>query len=116
MKTNPISSSSLKPDELKLVYAISRVVAEKLDIDKALSEIFRLVRPVFIFDKAVLYLENHENYPLGSYLNPECGKIIQKGDSIFKIKGSMKLSIFRNGNYLCGDYNSYYKPKRCSCD
>ena len=63
-----------------------------------------------------VYLENHKNYPLGSYLNPECGKIIEKGDSIFKIKGSMKLSIFRNGNYLCGDYNSYYKSKKCSCD
>lgn len=60
MKNAPNRSTSLKPDELNVVYAISRVVAEKLDIDEALSEIIRLARPVFIFDKVVLYLENHE--------------------------------------------------------
>ena len=77
MKSDPIISMSLKPDELNVVYAISRVVAEKLDIDEALSEIIRLARPVFIFDKAVLYLENHD---IGD-LEPIFARSIGRGKS-----------------------------------
>jgi signal transduction histidine kinase len=53
--------NTLPLNELQAVYAISRAVTETLDVDKALSEIVRLARPVFIFDNAVLYLQNEAN-------------------------------------------------------
>lgn len=58
------NTSSLAPQELEAVYAISKVVAETIDIDDALDEIVRLARPVFIFDNAVLYLisESEEGF------------------------------------------------------
>lgn len=47
----------LRPEELEAVYAISRAVAQSINLDTALDEIIRLARPVFIFDNMVLYLQ-----------------------------------------------------------
>ncbi len=49
-------TGSLRPQELEAVYAISKVVAEAESTEKALSEIIKLARSVFIFDNAVVYL------------------------------------------------------------
>lgn len=68
--------SSLQFDELEAVYAISRAVIEIIDIDKALAEIVRLSRPVFIFDNAVLYLANDEQT-----LEPAFARAIGRGRS-----------------------------------
>lgn len=57
---NSRNALALRPNELEAVYAISRAVAETLNVDKALAAIVRLARPVFIFDNAVLYLVNEE--------------------------------------------------------
>ena len=51
---------SLAPQELEAVYAISKVVAESIDVDDALDKIVKLIRPVFIFDNAVLYLQSED--------------------------------------------------------
>lgn len=49
-------AGTLDLQELEAVYAISKVVAESIDVDYALDQIVKLTRPVFIFDHAVLYL------------------------------------------------------------
>jgi K+-sensing histidine kinase KdpD len=76
MKNSNSSGSSLDLNELEAVYAISRAIAETLDFDKALAEIVRLARPVFIFDNAVLYLVNEH----GS-LEPAFARAIGRGRS-----------------------------------
>jgi signal transduction histidine kinase len=69
-------ASNLQPKELEAVYAISRVVNETLDIEKALGAIVRLARPVFIFDNAVLYLLNEPGQ-----LEPAFARAIGRGRS-----------------------------------
>lgn len=69
--------NSLRLNELEAVYAISRAVIETLDIDKALAEIVRLSRPVFIFDNAVLYLANEDT----GELEPAFARAIGRGRS-----------------------------------
>jgi signal transduction histidine kinase len=49
--------TSLRPQELEAMYAISRTVALAVDIDAALDAIIPLARPVFIFDNIVLYTQ-----------------------------------------------------------
>ena len=71
------NTGSLQPDELKAVYAISRVVAEHFEIDAALADIVRLSRPVFIFDNAVLYLQNEDS----GGLEPAFARAIGRGKS-----------------------------------
>jgi len=71
------STRNLRPDELEAVYAISRAVVEILNVDKALAEIVRLARPVFIFDNAVLYLANEES----DTLEPAFARAIGRGRS-----------------------------------
>lgn len=51
---------ALKPKELEAIYAISKIVAEEVDLDKALEEITQLARKVLIFDNAVVYLNEKE--------------------------------------------------------
>lgn len=75
MNNSRLNSGSLRPDELNAVYAISRVVSEKFDINEALSEILRLLRPVFIFDSAVLYLQNKKS----DTLEPAFARAIGRG-------------------------------------
>ena len=76
MNTRKPDASSLQPNELEAVYAISRAIAETLDFDKALANIVKLARPVFIFDNAVLYLVNEK----GS-LEPAFARAIGRGRS-----------------------------------
>ncbi len=57
MFDDPVNPSTLRPQELEAVYAISRAVAGSVDIDAALDEITQLARPVFIFDSMVLYMQ-----------------------------------------------------------
>lgn len=71
------SRNSLPLNELQAVYAISRAVTETLDVDEALSQIVRLARPVFIFDNAVLYLENEAT----GALEPAFARAIGRGRS-----------------------------------
>jgi signal transduction histidine kinase len=77
MAKDRLSASQLQPGELKAVYAISRVVAGTLDVDQALDEIIHLARPVFIFDNAVLYLQNEES----GTLEPAFARAIGRGRS-----------------------------------
>jgi K+-sensing histidine kinase KdpD len=63
----------LRPQELEAVYAISRAIAQAVDIDAALNQIVKLTRPVFIFDNVVLY---HEK---GEQLNPSYARLIGRG-------------------------------------
>lgn len=70
-------TKTLQPAELEAVYAISRIVAETLEIDKALAEIVSLARPVFIFDNAVLYLYNEQT----GALEPAFARAIGRGRS-----------------------------------
>ena len=47
--------TTLRPEELEAVYAISRAVAQAVDVEAVLDDIIRLTRPVFIFDNMVVY-------------------------------------------------------------
>jgi len=71
------ATGSLRPNELVAVYAISRTVAETIEVDTALAEIVRLSRPVFIFDNAVLYLINEQT----GNLEPAFARAIGRGRS-----------------------------------
>ena len=77
MEPSQSYTGSLQPAELEAVYAISRVVANHFEIDTALAEIVRLSRPVFIFDNAVLYLQN----PEADELEPAFARAIGRGKS-----------------------------------
>ncbi|MEX1248025.1 MAG: ATP-binding protein [Anaerolineales bacterium] len=76
MNNRSHGASKLQPDELEAVYAISRVVAEVLELETALTAIVRLARPIFIFDNAVLYLSNEEGF-----LEPAFARAIGRGRS-----------------------------------
>jgi K+-sensing histidine kinase KdpD len=77
MNEQPRQKINLRLDELEAVYAISRAVAKMLNIEKALAEIVRLARPVFIFDNAVLYLAKDD----GEGLEPAFARAIGRGRS-----------------------------------
>jgi signal transduction histidine kinase len=66
----------LRPEELEAVYAISRAVAQAVNLDSALDEIIHLARPVFIFDNMVLYLQKGEDA-----LEPAYARAIGRGRS-----------------------------------
>lgn len=68
--------SVLRPEELEAVYSISRAVARSVNLDTALDEIIRLVRPVFIFDNMVLYLQR-----AGDQLDAAYARAIGRGRS-----------------------------------
>ena len=74
--TEKIHTGSLRHNELEVVYAISRVVAETMDIDIALDRITKLARQVFIFDNAVLYRTQSKNN-----LEPVFARAIGRGRS-----------------------------------
>ena len=48
-------NSVLEPQELEAVYSISRAVIKTDNVEKALDEVIRIARPVFIFDNVVFY-------------------------------------------------------------
>ncbi|HNT24787.1 MAG TPA: ATP-binding protein [Anaerolineales bacterium] len=66
----------LRPRELEAVYAISRAVAQLVDIDAALDQIVALSRPVFIFDNVVIFLDQG-----GPTLEPSYARVIGRGRS-----------------------------------
>lgn len=68
--------NALRPDELRAVYRISRVILQTADITTALQEIIRLSRPVFIFDNIVIYL-TREN----TSLEPTYARSVGRGRS-----------------------------------
>jgi K+-sensing histidine kinase KdpD len=93
-------TASLRPKELEAVYAISRIVVETLDFEKALAEIVRLARTVFIFDNAVLYLLNEKN----TVLEPAFARALGRGrsseaDSAWGEMAAQE-AYSRNRNYL----------------
>ncbi|MBT3239605.1 MAG: hypothetical protein HON98_07245 [Chloroflexi bacterium] len=57
---NKIHTGTLRHHELEALYAISRVVADTVDIGVALEEITKITREVFIFDNAVIYTGKDE--------------------------------------------------------
>lgn len=75
MDDNQNNPSSLQPQELEAVYAISRRVAEEEDTEAALDEIVGIIRPVFIFDNMVLYICCQD----GDTLEPSFARAIGRG-------------------------------------
>jgi len=63
-------------EELRAVYGISRVVLQTAETAKALQEIIRLSRPVFIFDNIVIY-QNRD----GRSLEPTYARSVGRGRS-----------------------------------
>lgn len=76
MHMETTDTHNLRPQELEAVYAISRQVAQTVDIDRALDEIIRLTRSVFIFDNMVIYLTAG---PGG--LEPRYARVVGRGRS-----------------------------------
>ncbi len=66
---------ALQPNELEIVYAISRAVASSETTEKVLDEIVHLVRTVFIFDNMVLYTRTAD----GNGLEPTYARAIGRG-------------------------------------
>jgi signal transduction histidine kinase len=66
----------LRPNELEAVYAISRAVAQAVDVDPALDEIIHLTRSVFIFDNMVIHLSNDSGM-----LEPVFARVVGRGRS-----------------------------------
>ena len=66
----------LRPQELEAVYAISRAIAQSVDVDAALDQIVKLTRPVFIFDNVILYLSGEDGQ-----LTPAYARLIGRGRS-----------------------------------
>jgi signal transduction histidine kinase len=75
MNNSSKNPASLQPNELEIVYAISRAVAGSTDTDTALDEIVKLVRTVFIFDNMVLYTMPADN----EQLEPTYARAIGRG-------------------------------------
>ncbi len=71
-------TSTLRPQELEAVYAISSAVAHSERLDVALDAILRLTRPVFIFDNIVVYTPLADP---GQDLEPRYARVIGRGRS-----------------------------------
>jgi signal transduction histidine kinase len=76
MPEEPVTTSILRPQELKAVYAISNAVSEVANVDDALDRIIQLARPVLIFDNIIVYAQQD-----GSTLEPSYARIIGRGRS-----------------------------------
>jgi len=66
---------ALQPNELEIVYAISRAVDSSENTEKVLDEIIHLARTVFIFDNMVLYTSTAG----GNGLEPTYARAIGRG-------------------------------------
>lgn len=66
----------LRPQELEAVYAISRAIAQSVNVDAALDQIVKLTRPVFIFDNMIIYLSGEDDH-----LTPGYARLIGRGRS-----------------------------------
>lgn len=78
---------SLPPQELKAVYAISRVVAASTDIEAVLNEVISIARPVFIFDQIILFLRKESDT-----LEPVYARVIGRG-RLGELDLSLSLSV-----------------------
>jgi len=74
MRKESSTNSTLRPQELEVIYEISSTVAGAENTDSALEEIIQLARQVFIFDNIVIYRPNHD-----SQLEPVHPKAIGRG-------------------------------------
>lgn len=72
------NTSTLRPQELEAVYAISSAVAHSERLDVALDKIIRLTRPVFIFDNIVVYTPFADP---GQDPEPRYARVIGRGRS-----------------------------------
>jgi signal transduction histidine kinase len=72
-----IDPHALRPNELEVMYAISRVVSETIEPDQALDSIIKLARQVLIFDNVVLYFTQQPNE-----LEPVFARAVGRGRSI----------------------------------
>lgn len=75
--TSPTPAIQLNQEELEAVYKISKIVAEEVDLDKALDKITNISREVLIFDNAVVYLSK-----LNNDVEPFFARAIGRGKSI----------------------------------
>jgi len=57
------ASYTLSPNELEAVYAISKIVSEEVDLDKALERIIHIARDVLVFDSAIIYVNQGTKEP-----------------------------------------------------
>ena len=93
-------TGSLRPQEFEVVYAISKVVAEEIEINAALEKITELARPVFIFDSVALYLYDEKS----EALEPAFARAIGRGRSMAAdlVWGDMAATeAFQSGkNYI----------------
>lgn len=74
MRKESSTSSTLRPQELEVVYEICSAVAGAENTDSALEEIIQLARQVFIFDNIVIYRPSHD-----SQLEPVHPKAVGRG-------------------------------------
>jgi len=74
MRKESSTSSTLRPQELEVVYEISSTIAGAENTESALEEIIQLARRVFIFDNIVIYRPSHD-----SQLEPVHPKAIGRG-------------------------------------
>ena len=74
MRKESSANSTLRPQELEVIYEISSAVAGAENTDSALEEIIQLARQVFIFDNIVIYRPNHD-----SQLEPVHPKAVGRG-------------------------------------
>jgi len=74
MRKESSANSTLRPQELEVIYEISSAVAGAENTDSALEEIIHLARQVFIFDNIVIYKPNHN-----SQLEPVHPKAVGRG-------------------------------------
>ncbi len=73
-----LDASSLQPNELEIVYAISRAIPGSGDPETVLDEIVRLGRTIFIFDNVVIYTCCGEN----GQLEPSYARAIGRGRTL----------------------------------
>ena len=76
MFEEPEDPTTLRPQELEAVYAISRAVGRAMDMETALDEVIQLARPVFIFDNIALYIRQ-----ASQALEPTYARAIGRGRS-----------------------------------
>lgn len=77
MTMKPIRLENLKPQELRTIYDMGRVIMQAVDSAEALKEITRIARPVFIFDNVVLYQPKED-----SSLEPIYARSVGRGRTV----------------------------------
>lgn len=76
MSLRKINIENLKPEELRTIFEMSRVILRSVDSASALKEITKIARPVFIFDNIILYQLRE-----GDAIEPIYAKSVGRGRS-----------------------------------